>query len=97
MFAPDTGKSQSFRKFALFFPCESVDHANPRCKDYVPKAAKPPRVIDERRALEYVSRRDPPPGFEHWLEFAAENKCRTGSYTRIERDLEVSQRGVIRR
>ena len=41
--------------------------------------------------IDYVSKRSAPEGYEKWIHFARENKCHMGSYTRIEKDLEVQQ------
>lgn len=72
-----------------FFPCEVIGKADPSCEEVEPLHERPANPINARQALDYVSNRDPPPGFEHWLEFARENKCHLGSYLRIEKDMEV--------
>lgn len=41
-------------------------------------------------AMDYISPRDPPQGFEQWLRFAKQNQCHLGPYWRIEQDLKVS-------
>ena len=41
-------------------------------------------------ALEYISEREPPPGFEQWVKFARQNQCHLGPYTRIDKDLQVN-------
>ena len=96
-----TGR-KSLRDFVLYFPCEATGNSHPNCKGKTSnltssfrrsptafKSWRPSRNFDRRKALDYVSKRDPPENFEHWLDFAKDNRCITGSYSRIEKDLEV--------
>ena len=96
-----TGR-KSLRDFVLYFPCEATGNSHPNCKGRKSNLAssfrrsptafkswRPSRDFDKRKALDYVSKRDPPENFEHWLDFAQDNRCITGSYSRIEKDLEV--------
>lgn len=85
-----TGPIQSFRAARAFYPCEMMELADSSCRESIPYAQKPARDINTKLALSYISETDPPPGFEKWLQFAQDNKCLLGSYSRIERDLEAS-------
>ena len=44
---------------------------------------------DDVLAMDYISSRNPPPGFQAWLKFAKQNQCHLGPYERIRKDLEV--------
>lgn len=49
-----------------------------------------PVVEEEVDAQDYISSNPPPPGFREWLNFARQNQCHLGPYTRILKDLEVT-------
>ena len=81
--------TRSSRKFADFYPCEDVGLADEMCAEGTPFTEKPHREIDRLQSFAYISKNDPPPGYEKWLQFAQDNRCQLGSYSRIEKDLEA--------